>query len=197
VVEGGAAGSRTRSGAFASRDRSSTTATSPSKTSRRALRFHGGSGASVVPLGCAARTFLGSSFDGRFPDDLFFNDSFFNDSGFSDSDFSDSGFNDSFFNGSLFNGSFFDGSLSLDSRTGAPMIPSTLCWLAPNVSLPPASHRNQLSKNAEQKGAPKQHGITTGSRSDPNPRELKRPSLQKHPWDQSRSGHKIADAILA
>jgi hypothetical protein len=25
----------------------------------------------------------------------------------------------------------------------------------------------------EQKGAPKHHGITTGSRSDPNPRELK------------------------
>src|SRR5712691_6507855 len=54
VVEEGTAGSRTRSGAFASRERSSTTATSPSKTSRRALRFHGGSGASVVPIGGAA-----------------------------------------------------------------------------------------------------------------------------------------------
>ena len=64
TVGGGTAGSRTRSGAIASRERSSTTATSPSKTPRRVLRFHGGSGASVVPLDGAGRTFLGSSFDG-------------------------------------------------------------------------------------------------------------------------------------
>jgi hypothetical protein len=51
--------------------------------------------------------------------------------------------------------------------------------------------KSQISKNIEQKGAPKHHGITTGSRSDPNPRELKPASLQKHPTrDQSRSGHK-------
>jgi hypothetical protein len=40
--------------------------------------------------------------------------------------------------------------------------------------------KSQLSKNAEQKGAPKQYGITTGSRSDPNPRKLKRSSLPKN-----------------
>jgi hypothetical protein len=57
--------------------------------------------------------------------------------------------------------------------------------------------KSQLSKNAEQKGAPKQHGKTTGSRSDPNPRELKRASLQKHPRDQSRSGHKNRQRIIA
>src|SRR5258708_37685993 len=78
VVEGGTAGSRTRSGAFASRERSSTTATSPSKTPRRALRFHGGSGVSTVRLGGAARTFLDSSFGGWFFDDSGFNDSGFN-----------------------------------------------------------------------------------------------------------------------
>src|SRR6267378_2346087 len=43
------------------------------------------------------------------------------------------------------------------------------------MSACPALHRSL------QKGVPKQHGTTTASRSDPNPRELKRASLQKHP----------------
>jgi len=65
------------------------------------------------------------------------------------------------------------------------MIPSTLCWLALHVSLPRITPKSQISKNTEQKGAPKQHGTTTASRSDPNPRELKRASLQKHPTKRS------------
>jgi hypothetical protein len=43
------------------------------------------------------------------------------------------------------------------------MIPSALCWLALHISLP--LHQTEVlsfSKNAEQKGAPKQHGKTTG-----------------------------------
>jgi hypothetical protein len=78
------------------------------------------------------------------------------------------------------------------------MIPSTQCWLALHVSLP-LHHTEVLSfsKNVEQKGAPKQHGKTAGSRSEPNPRELKRASLQKHPRDQSRSGHKNRGRVIA
>jgi hypothetical protein len=52
-------------------------------------------------------------------------------------------------------------------------------------------------KNAEQKGAPKQYGITTRSRIDPNPRELKRAFSKSNPArNQSRSGHQIAGASL-
>jgi hypothetical protein len=78
------------------------------------------------------------------------------------------------------------------------MIPSALCWLALQVYLP--LHHTEvpaLEKRRNKKGAPKQHGKTTGSRSDPNPRELKRASLQKHPRDQSCSGHKNRGRVIA
>jgi hypothetical protein len=78
------------------------------------------------------------------------------------------------------------------------MIPSTLCWLALHVSLARITPKSQISKNTEQKGAPKQHGTTTASRSDPNPRELKPASLQKHPTKRSIAfGHKNRGRIIA
>src|SRR5262249_34218946 len=64
TVERGTTGSGTRSDPSASRERSSTTATSPSKILRRPLRLHGGgSGASVGRPGGSAPAFFGSSFE--------------------------------------------------------------------------------------------------------------------------------------
>src|SRR5258705_7039242 len=94
TVERGSASSGTRSDPSASRERSSTTATSPSKTPRRALRFHGGSGASVSDSGFSDSGFSDSGFSDSGFSDSGFSDSGFSDSGFSDSGFSDSGFSD-------------------------------------------------------------------------------------------------------
>jgi len=206
MVDLGAAGSGIRSGVSASRERSSTTATSPSKTPRRALRFHGGSGASVARPDGAPSAFFGSVPDGRFFDGSAFDgfndsrldDSFFDvplltDSRFSGSLFDDSLSADSLFNGSFVDGSFVDGSfvdgsfvdgsLSSDSRTRAPMIPSTLCWLASQNLCAFARHRSARSQETPNKMEQKKYLMSFGSRSQPDRAKIKPRTVPPKPFD--------------
>jgi hypothetical protein len=71
VVEDGTTGTGIGSGPCASRERSSTRATSPSKTSRRDFRFQGGFGTSVARLdGVAETSFAGEFFGSSVFDNL-------------------------------------------------------------------------------------------------------------------------------
>src|SRR5262249_20863261 len=111
-----------------------------------------------------------------------------------DSLFNGSLFGGSLFGGSFFSGSFFDGSLSSDSRTGAPMIPSTPCWLALHISSPCFT-----SKSQQTAAAPKQHGTTmllthtpqsartqrtTSKNIQPGIKCVRDTKLQPHQWHQ-------------